>query len=147
MKRLDESGQMAVELAIVLPVLLVVMVIVLDCLAYLGECAKFDHVAAQVVLAQGASPASGGYSNKKRAKAVKKALEQQFEDVATSVSVKVNAGGGVPLWRTGTFTCTIRMAPWPFRSTSLSIFGLRVPTALKHSYKLTVETYTPGRLL
>ena len=43
----DERGQMAVELAVVLPVVLIVLVIAIDCAVYLGECARFDHLAAQ----------------------------------------------------------------------------------------------------
>ena len=40
----SEGGQMAVELAIVAPVILVVLVIVIDMLVFAGECARFDHI-------------------------------------------------------------------------------------------------------
>lgn len=56
-----ENGQMAVELAIVAPIILVVLVIVIDMLVFAGECARFDHVAPQRVLAQAASASMDGY--------------------------------------------------------------------------------------
>lgn len=42
-----ERGQMAVELAVVTPVILLVLVIAIDMLVFAGECARFDHIAAR----------------------------------------------------------------------------------------------------
>lgn len=65
-----ERGQMAVELAVVTPVILLVLVIAIDMLVFAGECARFDHIAAQVVIAEGASPPTGEHDHESRLYAI-----------------------------------------------------------------------------
>lgn len=145
--RFDEAGQMAVELAVALPVLLVAMVIVVDVLVFMGECAKFDHLAAQAVLAQGASPAKGEYALDDRAQSIQEVLGGEFGGKGMAVRVSSQSNAGFGIWQTCTFTCTFEMAPWPFKQGSLDVFGAHVPVALTHDYTLTVEPYTPGKVL
>ena len=140
-----ESGQMAVELAVVLPVVLAVMVIALDCLVFMGECARFDHLAAQQVLAKAVSPASGAYDVGARSSAVKSELAAMFSDHGMQVDVSY-ADAGVSLSDMCAFTCTLRMPPWPFSSHGSTVLGISIPTALTHSYTLVVDPYTPGAL-
>ena len=73
-----ENGQMAVELAIVAPIILVVLVIVIDMLVFAGECAHFDHVAPQRVLAHAASAPMDDYDAGVRVDAIQAALEEDF---------------------------------------------------------------------
>ena len=82
-----EGGQMAVELAIVAPVILVVLVIVIDMLVFAGECARFDHVAPQRVLAHAASASMDGYDAGVRVDAIQAALEEDFAKNGSSVEV------------------------------------------------------------
>ena len=142
-----ESGQMAVELAVVLPVLLVVMVIAIDALVFMGECARFDHLAAQAIRAEGASPGTGDYAISKRAKNIKSDLTESFVDSGARVSVAHEEHSGVAIWGTCTFTCTLKMAPWPFSHKGIEVFGAHIPTTLTHQYSLVVEPYTPGKVL
>ena len=57
------DGQMAVELAVTMPVMIVVMVITVDLMVFLGDCARFDRVAPELVRAAVASPAVDGAGN------------------------------------------------------------------------------------
>ena len=56
----DRSGQMAVELAVSIPVMLVLVVIACDLMVFLGDCARFDRVAPELVRQAAASPESDG---------------------------------------------------------------------------------------
>lgn len=134
-----EGGQMAVELAIVAPVILVVLVIVIDMLVFAGECARFDHVAPQRVLAHAASASMGGYDAGVRVDAIQAALEEDFAKNGSSVEVSCEDAGAA-LASMATYRCTFRFAPWP-----LSIAG--VPALLEHECSIAVDPYTPGELL
>lgn len=143
----NESGQMAVELAVALPVLLVAMVIATDLLVFTSECARFDHLAAQAVLAQGTSPGKGEYELETRASNIQAALSESFAGEGMEVQVSQQAQAGFAMWQTCAFTCTFKMAPWPFKRGSLDVFGAQVPLSLTHDYTLAVEPYTPGKIL
>ena len=132
-----ENGQMAVELAIVAPIILVVLVIVIDMLVFAGECARFDHVAPQRVLAHAASAPMGGYDA--GVDAIQAALEEDFAKNGSSVEVSC-ADAGMALASMATYRCTFRFAPWP-----LSIAG--APALLEHECSIAVDPYTPGELL
>lgn len=135
----DESGQMAVELAVVMPVLLAVMVIIIDALVFTSECARFDQVAPQQIIACASSPPNSAYDMEARVAAVQAALEHDFAKRGSSVSVSCQ-DAGVPLASMTTFTCTFRFVPWP-----LSAAG--APAALEHTCSLSIDPYTPGKLL
>lgn len=133
-----EDGQMAVELAIVAPVILVVLVIVIDMLVFAGECARFDHVAPQRVLAQATSASMDGYAGV-RVDAIQAALEEDFAKNGSSVEVSC-ADAGAALASMTVYRCALRFAPWP-----LSIAG--APALLEHECSIAVDPYTPGELL
>ena len=137
--RHDESGQMAVELAVVLPTLLVVLVIIIDGLVFASECARFDQLAPQRVISLAVSPAKDGYDSGARSAAVQAALEADFARKGSSVSVSCE-DAGVPLASMTTYHCTFRFTPWP-----LSAAG--APAALTHSCDFSIDPYTPGELL
>ena len=48
-----EEGQMSVELAATLPVVLVVALIILNLMRFVGACAQFDRVAPNAFVSQG----------------------------------------------------------------------------------------------
>jgi hypothetical protein len=141
-KQLDESGQMAVELAIVTPVILVVLVIALDLFVFLDECARFENVAAQVLLAQAGSPARDQADADACSVAAQQTLSSSFSHEGERVEVAHEPGSG----RTCVYTCTLHLVPWPFTGSSLGVFGLRVPPELTHSCRLALDAYIPGKL-
>ncbi len=117
MRSLHEGGQMAVELAVITPVILIVLVIAIDMLVFAGECARFDHIAPQRVLAQAVSAPVDGYAGDARVAAIQSALEGDFTKNGSSVEVGCE-DAGVALSSMVVYRCTFRFAPWP-----LSIAG------------------------
>ena len=138
-QHISEKGQMAVELAVAVPVVLLLMVIVVDALVFTSECARFDHLACQRVLASAASPGKTGYALDNRVAAVQSALEADFAKNGSSVEVSV-ADASVPLASMNIFQCTFRFSPWP-------LSAAESPLALEHSCCLAIDPYTPGELL
>ena len=134
-----EHGQMAVELAVVMPVILIVLIIAVDMLVFAGECARFDHIAPQRVLAQAASAPMNGYELGARTAAIRAALESDFAKEGSSIEVSYE-DAGVALASMSVYRCTFRFAPWP-----LSIAG--APALLEHECNIAVDPYTPGELL
>lgn len=138
----DERGQMAVELAVITPVILVVLVIALDLFVFLDECARFDNVAAQVLLARAGSPAREQVDADACSAAAQQDLSSSFSHEGERVEVAHESGSG----RTCVYTCTLHLVPWPFTGSSLGVFGLRSPPELTHSCKLALDAYVPGKL-
>lgn len=134
-----EDGQMVVELAVILPVLLIVLVIALDSLVFASECARFDQLAPQHVIALASSPAKDGYALDARGAAVEAALTADFSRKGSSVSVSCE-DAGMPFSSMSVIRCTFRFSPWP-----LSAAG--APAALEHVCCIAIDPYTPGELL
>lgn len=136
--RQGERGQATVELAVVLPVALVVAVIAVNALAFFGTCASFDRVARQTVCALATAPASGD-DTASLALAVEQALTRQ---VGEQGEVQVRAEGlASGLTR---FTARIEYAPTLFGLGMRSeIFGVALPP-LAHEVDLVVDAYKPG---
>ena len=57
MRRRSTRGQMTVQLAVAMPVLIIVAVIAVNALAFFAECAVFDRVAHEAVRVHAAAPA------------------------------------------------------------------------------------------
>lgn len=140
-----ESGQMAVELAVTLPIVLVILVIAIDCLVYVGECARFDHLACQRVLELAVSPGRDAYDEGARVEAVRSALAAEFDGHGERVEVSCSDAGAF-LSGARDYELRLSMPPWPLEGKGLSVFGASVPTRLEHSCHLVVDPYTPGGL-
>ena len=149
MLMLPEDGQMSVELAVVLPVVLVVAVTIANIMTYLGYCAIFDRASMDAVIAHGVSPA-GIQSDFSSVEAIEASLEEVFAD-APAVTVEVSAA---PLSSPSSFlvslcpyltrvTCTMRFVPWP-RSIRIAGVVMDAPFAIEHSTSLVVDRYRPG---
>lgn len=147
----SQRGQMAVELAVTIPVAIVVGLIVLNLCRFVEACATFDRVALDAVISQGVSP-PGEQSSLSAAGAVQSRIASSLAMSSCEVSVTVSGapqpvgGGGLsfpvsPLLTT--FTCTLRYRPWPG---SFVIAGVRFgpPFVLTHVRTLVVDRYRPG---
>ncbi len=139
----DEHAQMSVEMAICLPIIIICLVIVVDVLIYMGQCARFDHIAPQEILANATSVSRGQESANCSGK-VQEALQKNFSDFGQKVEISAEEGsmfnGSV------TYTCSLSMQPWPLGSAGGSIFGISIPATLKHTTKFAVDPYIPGQL-
>ena len=86
----EEKGQATVELAVMLPVAIVVAIVVVNALTFFGTCASFDRVARQTVCAWAAAPAAGEDAGDVAARLADE-LEERFAESHTAVSVRAEA--------------------------------------------------------
>lgn len=136
-----ERGQATVELAVVLPIVIVVAVIVVNALTFLGSCATFDRVARQAVCAWGAAP-EAGQSSQEVAALVKEEVERAVGAPHVTVAVRAE-GAGAGLVR---YTARMEYLPTLFGlGLRREIFGVALPP-LVHEVSMTVEAYRPGVL-
>lgn len=143
-------GQMSVELAVVMPVALVVALAVFNLCRFLELCAAFDRSSYDAVVSLGVSPAgeSGAASSVEQ---IQSCIKHEVGD-ADVCEVEVSAasegaGGGeasfslVP--QLTRYDCRLVYHPWP---SSLVIAGVSIgsPLALHHERSLAVDRFRPG---
>lgn len=147
----SQDGQMAVELALTIPVAIVVALVVFNLCRFVEACATFDRAALDAVVSQGVSPA-GEQSALSSAGAVRSCIEEALDLSSCEVLVELSGapdeagGGGIsfpmsPLLTT--YTCTLRYRPWP-GSFVLAGVAFRPPMALVHVRRLVVDRFRPG---
>ena len=144
LRRLDEQGQMTVELAVMIPVLVIVAVIAMNATLFFSECAAFDRLARNAVRAFATSPAYGEGATQS-CDAALGAIEEgmgiaEKEYLEASVSVMDESLGQKR------FRATLRFTPTLFGlGLKSSVFGVSLPK-LEHSTELVVDVYKPGVL-
>ena len=140
------DGQMVVELAVAMPVLLVVALIVLNLMMFLEACARFDRVVPDIIMAVAVSPSNAGAHQEH---ALVEAISSALEGLSR-VEVAVRAEGS---WSGGSadpgfsfaphlvrYVCTLTYRPWP---SGISVGGIDagVPPSLEHERSFTVDRY------
>ena len=140
MKRLGEKrGQMTVELAVAMPVLIVVAVIAVNACTFVAECATFDRVVHQAVRVHAASPAYG-QDAAQSCMLVESEIRAALSDGALEVRVE-HAETGMDL---DAFDVTLVFHPTLFgMGLRSSVFGVGLP-ALTHTVTYVVDAYKPG---
>lgn len=143
------AGQMSVELAVVLPVMLVVALTIANIMSFLVCCATFDRASMDAVIAHGISP-PGIQGNLSAVGEVESSIKEVFGD-GSAVEVEVSASSvSAPSSLLVSlsphlvqFTCTMRFRPWPRH---LRIAGVTVdaPFEIVHTRSLVVDRYRPG---
>lgn len=139
-RRPRDSGQMTVELVVVLPVLIVVAVIAINALQFISDCALFDRSAHDAVRIYGASPAYGQGVDQSCA-LIEEHLRTVFSNL-DNIDIKVNHGiTGVDY---DEYKITLEFAPTLFGSELRSeVFGVSLPH-LTHVTRYVVDEYKPG---
>lgn len=140
----SEGGQMMVELAVMIPVLVAVAAVAINAVLFFSECAAFDRIARNAIRIESVSPAYGqdaGESASLVQRVVDDAMHISEKDyLESSVSVSGGVGGRQ------TFHATISFSPTLFGlGLKSSVFGVALPR-IEHSAELTVECYRPGML-
>ena len=142
----ESSGQMAVELAVLIPVIVVCALVVVNVMRYAELCARFDRVAPDAVLAHGVSP-SGATSSLAGVDEVRSAIEHGMSPMACEVEVSVEdlmegASGALLDLSAGTtrFTCTLVFRPWP-SSVSIAGVGYQAPASIRHEREIVIDRY------
>lgn len=130
---------MTVELAVAMPVLIIVAVIAVNAVTFFGQCAVFDRVAHEAVRVHAASPAYGqgvGGSCSLIAQDVQAAMDAP--NIETSVS---HGAAGLNFDR---YIVTLDYHPTLFGLGLRSeVFGVALPT-LTHSVTYAVDSYKAG---
>ena len=152
----SSNGQMSVELAITIPVILAVMGILINTMGYMDVTARFDRLAAEAVRIEAVSPGYGAYDTRTREGRVRTLLQEQFTDEGGRVSIKVTAYSGpatgdyseesssgslfslIP--QLETYECTLTYSPWGFKD---SFFGIRF-FEMTHTRSFTIDPYRPA---
>lgn len=143
------DAQMTVELAVVVPVVIVVALVVLNLMGYVEACAAFDQAAQDAVLAQGVAP-TGEQDAEHAAGEVRAAIEElvgredRCEVEVRSEAVSAGAQGSFVISPLLTrYVCTLTYRPWP-RTLRLPGVTYEAPFALEHECELVVDRYRPG---
>lgn len=137
-----EQGQMTVEMAVAMPVLIAVALLAVNALMYLGDCAAFDREARQAVCVYAAAPPYG-QTTLGSAGDIEDELRSSFSADNQEVHVvgEYCSGGYVR------FDATLTFRPTLFgRSFSGQVFGVSLPS-VSHTATLTVDPYRPGVVL
>ena len=151
MRGRGERGQMAVELAALIPVIVVVALTAYNLMRYVELCAVFDRVALDAVISQGVAPA-GEQEAHAAASAVQACIAETIASSACTVEVSVSSPheGSQPgrlsilisplLTR---YTCTLHFRPWP---SAFVLAGVVYdsPVTLVHTRSLVVDRFRPG---
>lgn len=143
-----ESGQMTVELAVTIPVVIVVALTIYNLGRFIQLCAAFDEVSLDAIVTQGVSPpgeqtvlsATGAIREQ-----VTSALPGDDFEVTVSASAPAEGGGATfslaPLLTR--YTCTLEYRPWP-RSLAIAGTRLEAPLKLRHERTLVVDRFKSG---
>ena len=134
-----ESGQATIELAIAMPVLIIVAVIAVNAMTFFSQCAVFDRVAAEAVRVHATSPPYGQTVDQ-AASLVKQEVKSQLD----AENLEVEVSHGVIGTDFDEFTATLRFYPTLFGMGLRSqVLGVSLP-CLTHEAKYVVDSYKPG---
>ena len=126
---------MTIEVAVALPVLIVVAVIAVNAMTFFGECAVFDRVAHDAVRVHAAAPAYGQGADQACA-LVEQAIRSQLDDANLAVRVSHGVTGA----DFDEFTATLEFYPTLFgRGLRSEVFGVQLPH-LTHTTRYVVDS-------
>jgi len=135
----DESGQMAVEFAVVLPILLAIAVVAVNAGTLFVQCASFDRVARNAVRVCASAPPYG-----QGVDAAASQVESMIESALNQPNVRVSVlfeethGGHV------VYTARMEFAPTLFgMGLRMEVLGVSLPV-MTHEVSMVVDRYKPG---
>lgn len=145
----SETGQMSVELAVVIPVVIAVCLICYNAGRYAMLCADFDRLAQNACVVYGVSP-SGEQSSAHAAAEIKAELASELPSELVTVDVQAEGMSADPhqpltflisplLTR---YTCVMKYKPWPL-SFVLAGTELSLDIGLEHKKSLVVDRFRP----
>ena len=135
----SRSGQMTIELAVAMPVLIIVAVIAVNALTFFVDCAVFDRVAHEATRTFAASPAYGQGADRNCA-----LIEQAIRDALNQPNVDISVAHSSTGFGFDEFTATVDYHPTLFgMGLRESVFGINLPT-LTHVATYVVDCYKPG---
>lgn len=133
------AGQMTVELAVAMPVLIVVAMIAVNACTFFVDCAKFDRVAQEAVRVHAVTP---GY--KQTTSRSCDLIKQEVQAVMDASNLKISVSSSPAEYDFERFTATLEYEPTLFGLSLRSrVFGVELPRAT-HSTSVVVDVYKPG---
>ena len=149
-------GQSTVELAVCLPIMLIMVIGSFNYLLFVSACARFDPLAAEAVRTQATSPGGGEYGRDYRARLIESCLVEGMGDsyhLSVTVSIEPISYGGFSssqgsdivlslLPEQERVVCTMEFFPV---GVPRSILGFTLPT-FTHSREFVIDPYRPGGL-
>ena len=130
---------MTVQLAVAMPVLIIVAVIAVNALTFFAECAVFDRVAHEAVRVHAAAPAYGQSLGQSCA-----LVEQDIRAALGADNLDVSVTSGSAGFDCEQFTATLEFHPTLFGlGLRTEVFGVAMP-ALSHTTSYVVDVYKPG---
>lgn len=142
----DDAGQMAVELAVLVPVIVAVALVVANVLQFAELVSRFDRVAPDAVVLHGVS-ASGVSSELAGVAEVKSAIEQAMGEMPCEVAVRAEPISGdcsearIDLAAgTTRFVCELGYRPWP-SSVQIAGVGFELPAIVRHQRSFVVDRF------
>jgi hypothetical protein len=154
---IEQKGQMSVELAVCIPVVMAVLAITINLMVFFGECARFDRMAAEVVRVRASAPAQGTYGLGHSLDLVEHDLQEQLKGQSDYLRVAVEAYAVAPdgskqsrqegitfvlLPHHEVYVCTLEYRPWGFGT---SFFGIEF-SGITHTRSFTIDPFRPGAL-
>ena len=136
------SGQMTIEVATALPVLIVVAVIAVNVMTFFSECAAFDRVAHETVRTYATAPAYGQGVGQSCA-LIEQAINSQLDDDNLEVTVSHGVTGA----DFDEYTATLEYYPTLFGlGLRSAVFGVSLPH-LTHTTSYVVDSYKAGVII
>ena len=140
-----QKGQMFVETALVLPVVLVVALIAINLCKFADICSKFDRITADQIIAHGisSSHSTNGGTLDNLTQKIKAALkcDDSCDIVVSSEGESEGIGNmvsGFPKYQV-----TLKYKPWP-HTLRLPLVSLESPLYLTHTTSIVISPYKSG---
>lgn len=135
----SERGQMTVELAVAMPVLIIVAVIAVNALTFFVDCAVFDRAFCDAVRTYAAAPAYGQGAAQSCS-----SVEQVVREALSQPNVDISVSHGKTGFDFDEYTGVIEYQPTLFGlGLRSSVFGVALPT-LSHTTTYVVDSYKAG---
>ena len=134
-----KSGQMTIELAIVMPVLIAVSVISVNALTFFSDCAVFDRVACEAVRLHAAAPGYG-----QDVSSIVALIGETIDAQMDAPNLEVSVAHGVTGFDLDEYTAKLEYHPTLFGlGLRSSVFGVALPS-LTHEVRYVIDSYKPG---
>lgn len=135
----SRTGQMTIEVAVAMPVLIVVAVIAVNVMTFFSDCAVFDRVVHDSARIHAAAP---GYQQGTGQLCA--LIEQTASAQLDEPNVQVSVSHGVTGADFDEYTATLEFYPTLFgRGLRSEVFGVALPH-LTHTTRYVVDSYRAG---
>lgn len=146
----DDAGQMAVEMVVALPVAIVLLLITINLMFFMSECARFDNLAAYAVVDAGCRYPASSTSDDLSAQIRSQVIESMGSASRCDIIVRrVGSSMGEGLFSTPVeYECTMNYRPWPSLGSSVAVGHVRSGSLsmLSRTRSVSIDPFRAGAL-